>query len=82
MATRDRTKKSWSSSGTAVTCVWKESDAQSILRGEIRRLGQLSGRIPARGQAQRVGKCEGERMLQWSGIRRRIPCKHSAGHSA
>ena len=39
-----------------------EGADSSILRGEVRRSGELCGRIHGQRHAQHVGKCEGERM--------------------
>ena len=39
-----------------------EGADSSILRGEVRRSGELCGRIHEQRHAQHVGKCEGDRM--------------------
>ena len=40
---------------------WRCADAPSILRGEVRRSGELFGIILGKRHAQHMGKCEGER---------------------
>ena len=53
----------------------------SLQCGEVWRLGKLLGSSLRKWQAQRMDKCEGDRLLQRGGTSRRTPTGHCTGYS-
>ena len=67
-------------SSTAMTCALKVMlMRRAYYAEESRRLGDVFARLLGTSQAMHMGKCDGERMLQRCGARRRGPPEYRAG---